>query len=133
MTSTPPTPNLHTSSSTPTLAASTTPSTHQHTHSHTPHQRRHRIRNFLLPDGREVHIAISPEEAETLRLRLTAIRKNEPFDLVISGSPEHLEALKKAHSHHEEKKEELRKRHGEEVFDEFERVRGELDRLGSEL
>lgn len=53
--------------------------------------------------------------------------------MVISGSPEHLDALRRAHSHHEEQREILRRQHGVEVFDEFERVRGELDRLGGEL
>jgi hypothetical protein len=43
-----------------------------------------------------VHIALSPEEAESLRQRLEAVRKDEPFDLVLNGSPEHLEALRKA-------------------------------------
>lgn len=91
-----------------------------------------RLRNFLLPNGREVHIALSPEEAESLRQRLAAVRPDEDFDLVISGSPEHLEALQKAHSHHEGRREELRQRHGT-VFDEFEHVRSQLDVLGSEL
>ncbi|KAF4629577.1 hypothetical protein G7Y89_g8568 [Cudoniella acicularis] len=96
------------------------------------HHRGRRLRNFLLPDGREVHIALSPEEAESLRQRLSAVRKDEPFDLVISGSPEHLEALKKAHSHHESRREALRQKHGDD-FDEFENVRSELDALGNEL
>ncbi|KAF8864446.1 hypothetical protein BDZ45DRAFT_669610 [Acephala macrosclerotiorum] len=125
--STSPPTTITTSSSTTHL----TPPVHQHQHNS--HHRVRRLRNFLLPDGREVHIALSPEEAETLKQRLTAIRKDEPFDLVISGSPEHLEALRKAHSHHETRREALRKRHGEEVYDEFENVRAELDALGSEL
>lgn len=52
---------------------------------------------------------------------------------MISGSPEHLDALRRAHSHHESRREMLRQTHGEEVFDEFESVRAELDALGSEL
>ncbi|KUJ08616.1 uncharacterized protein LY89DRAFT_691040 [Mollisia scopiformis] len=137
MTSTPP-PKLTTttSSSTPTL---TPPSSHPQPRSpssHTPqhsHHRGRRLRNFLLPDGREVHIALSPEEAEILREKLKVIRKDEGFDLVINGSPEHLDALRRAHSHHESRREDLRRRHGEDVFDEFESVRAELDALGSEL
>jgi hypothetical protein len=86
----------------------------------------------MLPDGRKVHIALSPEEAESLRQRLTAIPKNEPFDLVISGSPEHLDALRQAHSHYDEKREMLRAKHGLD-YDEFENVRAELDTLSSEL
>jgi chromosome segregation ATPase len=79
-----------------------------------------------------VHIALSPEEAQSLRQRLEAVRKGESFDLVISGSPEHLEALRRAHSHHEERRERLREVH-KETYDEFENVKSELDALGSEL
>jgi len=96
------------------------------------HHRGKRLRHFILPDGRKVHIALSPEEAESLRQRLTAINKDEPFDLVISGSPEHLEALRHAHSHYDEKREMLRAKHGPD-YDEFENVRTELDTLSSEL
>jgi phosphoglycolate phosphatase-like HAD superfamily hydrolase len=102
-------------------------------HSHHGHHRARRIRNFMLPNGREVHIALSPEEAETLRQRLEAVRSNEePFDLVISGSPEHLEALREAHGHHERRRDTLKETHGA-AYDEFEHVRAELDALGSEL
>jgi hypothetical protein len=79
-----------------------------------------------------VHIALSPEEAESLRQRLAVISAGEPFDLVISGSPEHLEALRRAHFHHEQRQQGLRERHGE-VYDEWENVRAELDQLGNEL
>jgi hypothetical protein len=96
------------------------------------HHRGRRLRHFLLPDGKKVHIALSPEEAETLRKRLETISKDEPFDLVISGSPEHLEALRIAHTHHEGRRDSLRTKHGD-AYDEFENVRAELDALGSEL
>ena len=114
-------------SSTPTLTSGLTTSSSHHSQ-----HRARRLRNFVLPDGRKVHIALSPEEAESLRNRLTAIRTDEPFDLVISGSPEHLDALRRAHSHHEERREALRARLGDD-YDEFENVRAELDVLGSEL
>jgi hypothetical protein len=91
-----------------------------------------RLRSFALPDGREVHIALSPEEALSLRQRLNLIKKDESFDLVINGSPEHLEALRRAHSHHEQRRQDLRERHGE-MYDEFERVREELDALSVDL
>jgi len=55
-----------------------------------------------------------------------------PFDLVISGSPEHLDALKEAHSHHEERKRLLREKHGGD-FEEWEKVREQLDGLGKEM
>jgi hypothetical protein len=111
------------SSSTPTSAQITgTPQNH----------RGRRLRNFLLPDGKQIHIAPTPEDAEGLRKRLEAIHKDEPFELVVNGSPEHLDALKRAHSHHEQRRKTLRDRHGE-TYDEFENVRTELDALGSEL
>jgi hypothetical protein len=116
-------------STTPTTSSGVTFAGSGHTSSH---HRGKRIRHFLLPDGKKVHIALSPEEAESLRQRLAVISKDEPFDLVINGSPEHLEALRRAHSHHEERRESLRKRHGQ-VYDEFEHVRDELEMLGSEL
>lgn len=95
-------------------------------------QRAQRLRNFLLPDGRQVHIAPTPEEAASLRQRLEAIKKDEPFDLVVNGSPEHLDALRRAHSHHEQRRQMLRERHGG-AYDEFENVHAELDALGSEM
>lgn len=96
------------------------------------HHRGKRLRSFALPDGREVHIALSPEEAESLRQRLQIIRKDEPFDLVISGSPEHLEALRKAHDHHEQRRQSIRERYAD-VYDEFEVVKESLDSLSAEL
>lgn len=94
--------------------------------------RARRLRNFLLPDGRQVHIAPTPEEAVSLRQRLEVINKDEPFDLVVNGSPEHLDALKRAHSHHEQRRQTLKEQHGR-AYDEFEHVHAELDALGSEM
>jgi len=111
---------------------STTPTTTTTSGGHHHHHRARRLRNFLLPDGREVHIALSPEEAEYLKQRLSAVRKDEPFDLVLSGSPEHLEALRQAHTHHESRRDALKQKHGS-AYDEFENVKSELDALGSEL
>ena len=111
---------------------STTPTTPSVTGSGHHHHRGRRLRNFLLPDGRQVHIAPTPEEAEALRKRLEAIHEDQPFDLVVNGSPEHLDALRRAHSHHEQRRQSLRDRHGQ-AYEEFENVRTELDALGSEL
>ncbi|KAB8303193.1 hypothetical protein EYC80_004640 [Monilinia laxa] len=99
-------------------------------HSH--HHRGNRLRNFILPNGRKVHIAPSPEEAEILRRRLSAIEEDQPFDLVINGSPEHLDALRIAHTHHENKRQALKDKHGD-AYDEFENVKSDLDALISEL
>jgi uncharacterized coiled-coil DUF342 family protein len=111
--------------------SSSTPTSAQITGAPQNHRGR-RLRNFLLPDGRQIHIAPTPEDAAGLRKRLEAIHKDEPFDLVVNGSPEHLDALRRAHSHHEQRRKTLRDRHGE-TYDEFESVRTELDALGSEL
>ncbi|KAI9647287.1 hypothetical protein NHQ30_003670 [Ciborinia camelliae] len=111
---------------------STAPTTLHGTSTHSHHYRGHRLRNFMLPNGRKVHIAPSPEEAEGLRRRLSAIEKDQPFDLVINGSPEHIAALRTAHSHHENKRQVLKEKHGD-AYDEFENVRSELDTLLSEL
>jgi low temperature requirement protein LtrA len=108
----------------PTLAASTMGGKYHH--------RSKRLKSFALPDGREVHIALSPEEALSMRQRLEAIKDGNSFDLVISGSPEHIEALRKAHSHHEQRRHALREKHGD-AYDEFERVREDLDALSVDL
>jgi low temperature requirement protein LtrA len=96
------------------------------------YHRSKRLKSFALPDGREVHIALSPEEALSMRRRLEAIKDGESFDLVISGSPEHIEALRQAHSHHEQRRHALREKHGD-AYDEFERVREDLDSLSIDL
>lgn len=114
------------------LKMSTTPISPGTSTPHSHHHRGHRLRNFMLPNGRKVHIAPSPEEADLLRRRLSTIQKDQPFDLVINGSPEHLDALRTAHSHHESKRQALKDKHGD-AYDEFENVKSELDVLGSEL
>ncbi|KAL2351242.1 bacterial low temperature requirement A protein-domain-containing protein [Cryomyces antarcticus] len=120
---------------------SITPTTDLGSHTHTPalsvgeeqhhHHHARRLRQFVHPHGHKVHIASSPAEAEELRRRLTDIEE-KGFDLVIQGSPEHVEALRTTHSFHEEKRSALREQHGS-VFDEFERVTRELDALSTEL
>lgn len=115
-------------SSTPTTTSGLTLSSS----THNSHHRARRLRHFILPNGRKVHIALSPEEAENLRQRLNAIEKDESFDLVINGSPEHLDALRQAHAHHESRRESLREKHGE-AFNDFENVTAELEALGNEL
>src|SRR5262249_19800930 len=50
---------------------------------------RSRVRHFLKPDGRKVHIVSSPEEAVRLRGRLSVVEKGE-FDIVIHGDEEHV-------------------------------------------
>ncbi|EHK98866.1 putative Dynamin-related protein DNM1 [Glarea lozoyensis 74030] len=89
------------------------------------------VRKQLHKGTRSMSPAV--RENGTLRQRLEAVRgEDEPFDLVISGSPEHLEALREAHGHHERKREALKETHGA-AYDEFENVRAELEALGNEL
>ena len=81
-------------SSTPhTLIGTDTPAseaTTQHAHHH-PHLHGHsgkRVRRLLhLPDGRKVHVAHSPDDANNLRKTLSASNEKDDFDLVIHGSP----------------------------------------------
>jgi len=57
---------------------------------HAAHSHRNRLRHFFLPDGRRVHIAASPEEADTLKQKLSRQYPDQEFDLYIHGSPEHV-------------------------------------------
>ena len=48
------------------------------------------LRRYLRPNGRTVHVASSPEEAETLKKQLSHQNHQEEFDLLIHGTPEHV-------------------------------------------
>ncbi|KAI9893747.1 MAG: hypothetical protein M1814_005963 [Vezdaea aestivalis] len=97
------------------------------------HHRGDRLRRLLLrPDGRKVHVASSPEDAQRVHRKLSSVQPPEEFDLVIRGTPEHLEAIREAHSHHSQKQEDQRTQHGE-VFVDINNVRDELDALSKEL
>lgn len=65
--------------------------------------------------------------SQTLRLN-----EKDDFDLVIHGSPEHIEALRHNHTHYEERHRQLREDNPDLVA-EFERVLRQLDALSSEL
>ncbi|KAF2721882.1 hypothetical protein K431DRAFT_65128 [Polychaeton citri CBS 116435] len=95
---------------------------------------RERMRHFLHPDGRSIHVASSPEEAASLRTRLEQESHHEdrPFDVHISGTTEHLQALRECHSHHEGRRQSLRQRHGE-IYEQFASVQSELEQLQYEL
>jgi hypothetical protein len=69
-----------------TPAEGSPPQHHHHYHHHTGR----RLRRFLHPDGRKIHIAGSPDEAERLRKTLSECEKESEFDLVIHGSDEHV-------------------------------------------
>lgn len=118
---------------------------------HHPHLRStgRRIKHFLLPDGKKVHVAQSPEEANTLRRRLSApggdvdasnqSEKSTPessgdkhWDIVVHGDEQHVHLLRQTHEWHESARDQLRVKYGAQ-FDEFERVVRELDALSYEL
>jgi low temperature requirement protein LtrA len=106
--------------------------TTHHDHSHHLHHTGRRIRQFLRPDGRRVHIVGNPDEANRLRKTLSETSPKDDFDLFVHGSPEHIEALRHTHAHHSDRHQQLRETHGE-LADEFERVIRELDALSAEL
>ncbi|KAI9699276.1 MAG: hypothetical protein M1836_002886 [Candelina mexicana] len=98
------------------------------------HHHGRRLKQFIRPDGRKVHVAASPEDADHVRRKMSEMQaqSTEDFDLYIHGSPEHLDTIREVHAHHERLREDLRQKHGE-VYAEFENVRVELDALSHEL
>ena len=108
-----------------------------------------RLKKLLRPDGRRVHIASTPEEHTRLQKTLPKIEPDENFDCYLHGSPDHvrsfdmvaensqlmyaqLDAVREIHAHHEQRRERLRDTHGD-VYNEFERVKADLDALAEEL
>jgi hypothetical protein len=121
-----------------TITIAAPPSQEHQNHPHLHHTGR-RLRHFLRPDGRKVHIVQSPDEAEKLRKVISRRASQEfgkkgdfEFDIVVHGSVDHVNALRETHNHHEKQRDNLRIKHGD-LFDEFERVMRELDRLSTEL
>jgi hypothetical protein len=102
----------------------------QHSH-HFQHGRK-RLKQLLRPNGQRVHVASTPEEVDGLRRVLTNTDPIEPFDIVIHGSPEHLEALHEVHSHNELQRQQLRQKLGSQ-FDELEQIIRQVDQIGHEL
>ena len=52
--------------------------------------------------------------------------------MILHGSPDHLQALRDLHAHHESKRDELKARHGN-IYTDVEHVKSELDALSAEL
>ena len=102
-----------------------------HHHPHVEHAKE-RLRHLVHPDGRRIHIAHTPEEHVKLQKDLSQQEGSNQFDVVISGSPEHLAIVRELHAHHSARRETLRNIHGE-VYNEFEKVRNDLDHLSQEL
>jgi hypothetical protein len=84
------------------------------------------------PSGKVVHIASSPADVPLLQRKLSTVVSPDEFDIVVQGSAEHINALRETHTHHEQLREELRAKYGDE-FDQFEKVVMDLDHLGNEL
>ena len=99
---------------------------------HGGHHLPERLRQYLHPSGRKIHIAPSPDAADTLRKQLSQDHGDDTFDVHIHGSPEHLDTLRQLREHHEGRRDSLRQQHGP-VFDQFENVRRELDTLAADL
>jgi hypothetical protein len=66
------------------------PHLNHHHHVHIPHHPGRRLKQFMRPDGRRVHVAPTPEEENKLRQHLSISEPNNDFDIFIHGSPEHV-------------------------------------------
>lgn len=100
-------------------------------HRHFNHHGR-RLRHFIRPSGRHVHIAHTPEEDLKLRKELSSKYTDSEFDVYIHGTPEHIAAIRELHAYHEAAREKLREEHGP-IYEQFEKVKGDLDNLNDEL
>lgn len=120
-------------SASPSLQAKTEAETHHRGLRHAAHAREV-IRQFLHPDGRRIHVASSPEHAVKLKRRLeqVAAPPDERFDVYISGSSEHLDAVRQAQTYHEARREALREAHGD-IYQQVSNVHSELDVLADEI
>ena len=52
------------------------------------HHNGHRIRHFVRANGKKVHVASSPGEAEKMRRKMAVV--DDDFDLVVHGTDEHV-------------------------------------------
>ena len=106
-----------------------------HLHLHHAHHGQ-RLLKFIHPHtGRTTHVCHTPEELEKKRHELrkqSTTESLEDFDLLLHGSPEHHDAIRDLHSHHQKEHEKLREEHPQ-VYEKFEHVRNELDVLNAEL
>ena len=91
-----------------------------------------RLKHFAHPNGRRTHIAATPEDQAHLIKQLTHEDPDGNFDVLIQGTPEAHSVIRELHAHSEARRESLRIEHGE-VYDQFEKVKEDLDHLSSEL
>lgn len=102
------------------------------TSEHHPHSRSQRLRHYVHPNGRHIHIAHTPEDHGRLHQELIQEYPEQDFDILIQGTSEHFALIRELHSHHETRRESLRQQHGD-LFDQFEAVQEELNHLSQEL
>ena len=126
---------------------------HDHDGSNTPQHHAHghrRLLEFVRPNGVKVHIAHTPEQHAQLQRELSEKHPEGDFDVFVSGTAEHvslqdglangkqrvdwqqISAVRELHSHHAARRDTLRSNHGQ-IYDEFETVKNDLDRLQNEL
>ncbi|KAM5355648.1 hypothetical protein ACJ41O_002294 [Fusarium nematophilum] len=98
--------------------------------SFTPSGRRRRPQEFSLPDGTRV-IASLPEDLDALREKY-GNQDEIQVEIVVHGSAEHCNYLRKTKDHHEGRRAKLRERHGP-AFDEWEDVQAQLNSVNTEL
>jgi hypothetical protein len=92
--------------------------------------RRRKPQEFRLPDGRKILVAL-PEDAAALRRKYSS-NPDVQIEIVLHGSEEHQKYLRESQAHHEQRREELRLRHGP-AFDEWENVHAQLDAVSAAL
>lgn len=56
----------------------------------------HKIRHFLHPDGRKIHVCQHPEQEQSLRRHLSVINPETSYDVVIHGSEGHVRRVENA-------------------------------------
>jgi hypothetical protein len=102
-------------------------------HLHLPGQgHARRLKHFVLPNGRRIHIAPTPEEQTRLLKELTHEDPSANFDVLIQGTPEAHLVIRELHAHGAARRESLRAEHGD-VYEQFEKVKEKLDHLSGEL
>ncbi|RMZ86979.1 hypothetical protein DV736_g5790, partial [Chaetothyriales sp. CBS 134916] len=117
---------------------STSQSLHTHRGFHFGHAHHHGQR-YLTPivhpkTGKVTHVVPTLEDIEekSNKLRRLETEADNDYDIVLHGSPEHIDVVRDVHAHHEGQQNQLKDEHPD-VFDKFEHLRNELDALNTEI
>jgi hypothetical protein len=78
--------------------ASETTTQHANHHSHLHGHSGKRLKQFFSPEGKRIHVAQSPDEANNIRKQSIASSEKNDFDVVIHGSLEHVCMIKHLNS-----------------------------------